>query len=292
MTGWMLSTLRLEHCILLGLCLGLLFIVWASRMGSWAQTRGGRAAKAVIELRRKSFHMLGGCILVAAFHFGLQSGILSPAYLGDSQTMPGAWMSSHAFLLATMFSTWSLEFARLTFPSVNAWYLRSFRGVVREKEFGKASGVAYFIPGCLAAAMAGPSDVAVLGMLCLSLGDAASSLGTALGCVPVGASSRKLEGSLACFVVCLSLACYTGLPLQQGAVTSAVVTLGEVMAEVIGVDDNLVLPMLTVVAVRVSFHPEFAKIFAAMVSTLSVGIGLGVVVACATPTSESSGKIK
>lgn len=55
----------------------------------------------------------------------------------------------------------------------------------------------------------------------------------------MGASARKVEGSVACFLVCAALGRYAGLELDVATVAAAVVTLGEVLAEVIGLDGAL-----------------------------------------------------
>lgn len=64
------------------------------------------------------------------------------------------------------------------------------------------AGIAFFLPGSLAAFMSADPDLAILGILFLSIGDAGASIGTAAGSFPVGTSSRMVEGSIACWTLC------------------------------------------------------------------------------------------
>jgi dolichol kinase len=125
-----------------------------------------------------------------------------------------------------------LEASRLMIPAVQRWYLSSFKGLIREKEINKAAGIAFFLPGALAAMLAGPSNIANMGILFLSIGDAAASIGTAAGYIPVGSSPRKVEGSIGCFVVCSAIGIWLGLEPTVALTASALVSFGEVLAEV------------------------------------------------------------
>ena len=53
----------------------------------------------------------------------------------------------------------------------------------------------------------------------------------------------------------------------------------QLLAEVIGLDDNLVLPMLGVLGVRLGYQPCFLEMFTVMGMGLLVGVALGAVVA-------------
>lgn len=175
---------------------------------------------------------------------------------------------------------------------VRKWYLKTFKGLVREKEFDNAAGIAYFIPGILAAMLASPSNTAILGILFLSIGDAASSLGTAAGFIPVGSSKRKVEGSIGCFIVCTAIGSFVGLSNEHAMITSGLVTFGEVLAEVIGLDDNLIIPMVCVLGVRIAEAPQFSQMGIVMGVGLAVGIILGTVVSLTTPSDPAVSKNK
>eukprot|EP00425_Heterocapsa_triquetra_P039170 CAMPEP_0195083988 /NCGR_PEP_ID=MMETSP0448-20130528/24774_1 /TAXON_ID=66468 /ORGANISM="Heterocapsa triquestra, Strain CCMP 448" /LENGTH=278 /DNA_ID=CAMNT_0040117251 /DNA_START=43 /DNA_END=875 /DNA_ORIENTATION=- len=275
LTNDIVSTERLETGILAGLTVGTAFLVLHGALGSTFRQWGPRPTKVCKELQRKSFHMIGGCLICAAYHWGIKHEYLTSAYLAESRDYNSGQrrpMDGASAFVAICFVSWTLEASRLLFESVQKWYLRSFKGLIREKENNKAAGIAYFLPGSLAAMLAGPENLAVLGILFLSIGDAAASIGTAAGSLRVGSSSRMWEGSIGCFVVCTALAVYVGLALDVALVTALLVTAGELLAEVIGLDDNLVIPMLGVMGVRIALAPQLPE----MAAIMAVGLGIGV----------------
>jgi dolichol kinase len=284
-------TEKVEQAIKIGYLVGSSFLVLNGLFGKSAKKMGGRVEKVFIELQRKSFHMIGGCLLATAYHWGMKLGYLSSAYItadtSASKSKDPRPFDGGAAFLSLCFIVWFVEFARLQIPVVRNWYLTTFKGLVREKEFNTAAGIAYFIPGILAAMLASPPNVAILGILFLSIGDAASSLGTAAGFIPVGSSKRKVEGSIGCFVVCTFLANFVGLSMDIALVTSFFVTLGEVLAEVIGLDDNLVIPMLGVLGVRIAEAPQYSSMATVMGAGLGIGILLGTVVSLTTPADPA-----
>jgi dolichol kinase len=285
-----ITTEKIELAIGLGFVIGTSFLVINALLGKWAKDTGGRIAKIFVEFERKSFHMIGGCLLASGYHWGMKKGYLTSAYMADKPKMARGqdWpLDAGAVYLAFCFSAWLVEFARLQIPFVRDLYLKTFKGLVREKEFNAASGVAYFIPGILVAMLAGPSNTAILGILFLSIGDAASSIGTAGGYIPVGSSKRKVEGSIACFIICGLLAHFAGLSVESSLVTSCLVTFAEVLAEVIGVDDNLIIPVVGVLGVRIAENPQYAILGGAMGAALGIGVLLGAVVSLTTPSDHS-----
>lgn len=292
----LLVTSRIEGLIFVGFAFG--GSLWAVHraFGESAERAGGRVAKVFTELQRKSFHMIGGCIICATYHWGMKRGLLMSAYQPCSDVsdeVAGALpradpMDAGVCFLAACLVSWILEASRFTVPAVQKWYLGSFKGLIRQKELTRAAGIAYFLPGSLVAMLAGPSNVAILGILFLSLGDAAASIGTAAGRIPVGASSRKVEGSIACFTVCLALGLVAGLPGGVAMVASVLVTLGELLAEIIGLDDNFVIPVLGVLGVRLGLCVQMGQLFMVMAGTLAVGVVLGVIVGSTTPKDSQT----
>lgn len=190
--------------------------------------------------------------------------------------------------MSLCFVTWIWDASRLMVPAIRNWYLSSFEGLVRAKEFDKAAGISYFLPGTLAAMLAGPPNIAILGVLYLSIGDAAASLGTAVGFIPVGRSTRKVEGSVGCFFVCWALGALVGLETHIAVTSAALVSAGEVLAEVIGLDDNLVIPMLGVMGIRIALAPRFAELLAVMGIGLAIGILLGLLVVAGRSKKKSA----
>ena len=286
----MVSEARVEMAIIGAYGIGTFFLIFHMIFGKMAMAKGGRVAKVFIELQRKSFHMVGGCINCTLYHWGIKKGYLHSAYQGDAvRTNPeGTRLDGAAAFIAGCFAVWLLEASRLMIPAVNTWYLTSFKGLVREKEVNKASGVAYFIPGCVAAMMAAPSNFAILGMLFLSVGDAAASIGTAGGFIPVGASPRKVEGSIGCLLVCFGIGCFFGLNPYVAFVTAGIVATGEVLAEVIGLDDNLVIPMLGVLGVRIAMASQFLQMATFAATAIGIAVILGVLVGATTSKNQAS----
>lgn len=286
----MIPTDRVERVIFAGYGIGLFFLIFHLIFGKKAMSKGGRIAKVFVELQRKSFHMIGGCFNCSLYHWGLKKGYFYSAYSGDAlATNPeGTRMDAAAAFISGCFAVWFLEASRLMIPFVQRWYLKSFKGLIRDKEVDKAAGIAYFIPGCVAAMMAAPSNFALMGILFLSIGDAAASIGTAWGYIPVGSSKRKVEGSIGCFLVCFAIGLYFNLGLYNSAITSGIVTFGEVLAEVIGLDDNLVIPMLGVLGIKIAIASQFTQMAKFAVGAVVFGVGLGVLVGSTTSANQDS----
>jgi len=95
--------------------------------GKRAKVAGGRTAKVFIELQRKSFHMIGGCILGSVYHYGVKYGALSSAYMGekgmnDVMMMEGKRpFDAGAAYMSLSFLVWMLEAARLQ-VKVKSWW--------------------------------------------------------------------------------------------------------------------------------------------------------------------------
>ena len=102
----------------------------------------------------------------------------------------------------------------------------------------------------------------------------------------MGTSSRKVEGSIGCFLVCTGLAIYAGLSTQVALIASGFVTFGEVLAEIIGLDDNFVIPMLGVLGVRIALFPQLGQ----MAAVMCVGLGIGVALAAIVGSTTSKDK--
>lgn len=64
------SSTRIEYLIWGSMGLGVGFSVLQKTFGGWGAKQGGRTAKVFIELQRKSFHMIGGCIICLIYHYG------------------------------------------------------------------------------------------------------------------------------------------------------------------------------------------------------------------------------
>eukprot|EP00798_Chlamydomonas_sp_ICE-L_P003192 gene3192-13209_t len=221
------------------------------------------------ELARKSFHIIGGTTIVAAYHYSLKQGLYSSAWQLEEQHegqppnfavffapwAVGIWTLE--FLRMVVFfapwseGIWTLEFWRMLFPGVNRFLFSMMQGIVREKEQASASGMSYFLPGALAAMVSYPPSQAMLAIMFLTMGDAAAGLGTAVGRIKVGSTSRKFEGTIAFWLVCFPMGVYTmdgcGGPKTKivlAGSASLAAAISELWAEVICFDDNLFVPVV------------------------------------------------
>uniref|UniRef100_A0A0G4HCC6 Dolichol kinase n=1 Tax=Chromera velia CCMP2878 TaxID=1169474 RepID=A0A0G4HCC6_9ALVE len=250
----------------------------------------GKTARLAAELQRKSFHMIGGIAICAVYHFGIKHGFLIPGNLsGGNREREGTLDGAVLFMFVTAV-VWSIEVSRIIFPSLQTLYMSAFKDLVRAKEKTKAAGIAYFLPGALGAMLAFPPGVAILGILYLSAGDTAASIGTALGNIPIGNTPRKVEGSVGCLVVSLALGLALSLPLDVALVAAVTVTVAEVMAEIMQLDDNLVIPMMGGLGVHIGCNPPpYGRILLCLMIGLVIGVGLGAGVG-ALSSSKLSGK--
>lgn len=251
----MLDTQRLEQLIYGGFVCGGCLLVVHLIFGKAAKRTGGRIEKMFVEFQRKAFHMIGGCIICSCYHWGIKHKFIRPAFSPETDSTA---MDGGAAFLAASFVCWIVEASRLTIPAVQTWYLKTFKGLIRQKEHSKAAGIAYFLPGALAA------------------------IGTAGGYIPVGTSSRKVEGSIGCFLVCTFLAIYAGLSSQVALIACSFVTFGELLAEIIGLDDNFVIPILGVLGVRIGLFPQLGQMAALMGVSLGIGVALAAIVGSTT----------
>ncbi|UCD37838.1 MAG: hypothetical protein JSW54_13615 [Fidelibacterota bacterium] len=122
-------------------------------------------------------------------------------------------------------------------------YHRFFGSVTRPSEARRPTGGMYVFLGYLLAAILFAPTVAILSMLFMSIGDTAAALvGQRYGRIHIG--HKTLEGSLACFIVCLLLTLSADL--------SPIVTIGGPAAATIAefirwplLNDNVVIPVFS-----------------------------------------------
>jgi len=66
----LMDNTRIEYLMWGCMGMGIGFSVLQKTFGGWGAKQGGRTAKVFIELQRKSFHMIGGCIICLIYHYG------------------------------------------------------------------------------------------------------------------------------------------------------------------------------------------------------------------------------
>ena len=101
---------------------------------------GQRTKRAIVELKRKSFHLLG--LLIPVIY-----------YMGSKYTV---WLDQHRAVLIMAACTgvvWVVEVLRLWWPAFRRGYSRTFAPLMRKKEMSeenvRLTGVAYFFLGNL-----------------------------------------------------------------------------------------------------------------------------------------------
>lgn len=201
--------------------------------------QGMRDAKAPIiradwrhALSRKVFHLFSLAYLVAYCGMGFPRSLYAF----------GVWL---AFVFA-------LETGRLHWEPFNRGIGRLFSGIIRETEHRAYSGVFYTAVGAfLVVLLAGRHPrVVTAALLGLALGDAAAALaGKAFGRHRVLGGAKSLEGSLACLCVCLGSALAAGLPLSAAVAGALAATLAELLPTTGICNDNLWMPVASVVAI-------------------------------------------
>ena len=200
-----------------------------------------RTARTIQEIERKLFHCLG--LLVPWGYY-----TLSTTYNYPKETC--VYLCVAITLLGICFDLLRIR----VFPAIND--LAFVQKLLRSEERDTLCGCSFFAVGnSMAIMLARRPAVAVTALMYLTLGDTAAALvGVAFGAHPINISETKkksIEGSLAMFAVCFT-SCSIMLAdvtlVEYVAVFSALVaTLVELYAPC-GVNDNLAIPVLSVVA--------------------------------------------
>jgi dolichol kinase len=174
-------------------------------------------------LERRFWHVLGGLLAIAPYGLG---ALDRPAYA-----------LLLAVLLAALLAT---DLVRLYHPAANALFTRVLGRLLLPRDLTGLNGTTYFMAGILLSVLLFPERLAVVSALFLVLGDfAAGVVGRRWGRTRLRAGGKSLEGSAACFAVCLAVAfpLLGGLAAAGGALAATLVEHAE-----IALDDNLLIP--------------------------------------------------
>ena len=175
------------------------------------------------EIKRKRFHLLTLLYIAAYWMLPL------PVVLGGLGTL----------IMIVLIG----ELVRLRVPSFNEWILAALGGVHRAEETQKISGLLWTLSGSLLTMAIYPDRVAVLAsLLYLAFGDAGAALfGKRFGKHKLF-WGKSLEGSLACFLICLCVGLFLfSFPLALAG--ALVATLIELIPWPL--NDNFWMPLLT-----------------------------------------------
>jgi dolichol kinase len=185
------------------------------------------------EFGRKAFHLLSLVYLGAYFIMGFPRVLVAL----------GAWFAVVA----------ALETARLTSERFNRSLMGFFQGLIRDAEKASFSGIFHTTAGTLAVMlMAGRQPrVVAAALACLAFGDAAAALaGKAWGRHRIPGGTKSIEGSLACFLVCLGAGAAAGLPWLPTAGGALAATIVELLPTTRFFNDNLWMPVAAATAMR------------------------------------------
>lgn len=157
----------------------------------------------VDEIKRKTFHILTLLYVIAYWYLPIHTVLY--------------------WLFAIIITVLIGEFVRLKNEKFNIFILKISGGVHRESETNKISGLAWTLSGAFFTIILFQDKTMVLtSFLYLAFGDAVAALiGKSYGRHKIYAG-KSLEGSFACFVVCLIIGLIV-LPTWQFAVLGALV---------------------------------------------------------------------
>jgi dolichol kinase len=146
-----------------------------------------------------------------------------------------------AILASLTAASFTIDVVRLNQPRIRTFFFIFFGRMVRDHERYNLLGATYLLLSSLICVHAFPKPVAVAALSYLILGDTVAALvGRAIGRVRI--FGKTLEGSLACFAVCLAIgAVIPSLSWPQRIVGALMATLIELVP--VPLDDNLRIPL-------------------------------------------------
>lgn len=205
-----------------------------------------RTKRALMELRRKSFHLLG-LLIPFIYYMGLK-------YSG--------WLTqSRASVIVGSLTTflWIVELLRLVSTDFRNLYNVVFASLLRKSETESPrafTGTGYFFLGTFLCIALFPPIIGISSMLCLVLGDmTAAIVGISFGYIKIG--KKSLEGTLAMFFMCFFIGCvlFWHVPLSEYVIFIG--AFSGTMTELLGpkwLDDNLSIPVATGTALTLAFR--------------------------------------
>ncbi|QTA89766.1 diacylglycerol/polyprenol kinase family protein [Desulfonema magnum] len=144
------------------------------------------------EINRKLFHL---------FALLLPAGIFYLPKIFDIHDLIPA-----AILIFLLFSIAAIEILRFNFPKTNEIFQSCFAFMLRKEEDQKITGSTYLIGSALICSILFRKvpHISFMSLTLFILGDAVAALvGQSMGKIKIG--KKSLEGSLACFILCLVL---------------------------------------------------------------------------------------
>ena len=193
------------------------------------------------ELKRKTIHLIGLLIPICYYFFREEDKIIAVIILFS--------------LTAILFS---LELLRLTNKRARRFFLIHFSSLLRTHEKQKITGTSCYLLSALLSVSFFDKELAIACLSFLVLGDMfAAIIGTRWGHTKI--ANKSLEGSLACFAVCLTIGLFVAwlfpgllIIIAIGAFTATIVELLP-----LGIDDNLTIPLISGLVMQILIHVVF-----------------------------------
>lgn len=186
------------------------------------------------EIKRKLFHLIGLAIPIGYY------------LVGDKST-------SLIILITVTAVYFGIEVLRRIDSRFEKLFLLNFSDIMRPEEQKTITATGYYlISSVLTIALFGRT-VAILSLLFLILGDSiAAIIGKSLGRIKI--SSKTLEGSLACFIMCSFIA-------MLGRLSSGIALAGAFTATVVefisvGSYDNFTIPLASGFVMQLLINPS------------------------------------
>ncbi len=202
--------------------------------------------------------------------------LLMPAGIFYLPQIPSiSYWAAPVILLILLIGSLVIEWLRMRHPKVQKIFHASFGHMLREEETRKTTGSTYIIGAafiCSVVFYRSP-HIAFMTLFMFILGDAVAALvGLAVGRIKIG--KKSLEGSLACFFLCMLLFVFVfphlplllqqwdgQIPLALALITSLSVTVLELWPMKIAphfvINDNLAVPVITGLIMQ-WLYPVFA----------------------------------
>jgi len=196
--------------------------------------------KMLKELKRKIIHLIGLLIPSCYYFFRERDPI------------------AIIILLSLTAIYFFLELLRLTNKRAQRYFLTHFSSLLRTHEKQKITGTGYYLLSGLLSVSLFKKELAIACLSFLVLGDMfAAIIGTRFGHKKIIAG-KSLEGSLACFIVCLVIGLFIAwlfpnyLNLKIIAIGAFVATIVELLP--LGLDDNLTIPLISGLVMEISIY--------------------------------------
>jgi len=198
-----------------------------------------RIPRVIKELKRKGFHF-GGLIIPIVYYVGIN-------YTSFFTKEVALWIMS---TITALYFIW--ECLRLNVPAVRDFCIRTYGGMMREKEKDRINGSFFYLLGSTLCIYAFNPLVTIASLLFLIVGDFTAALvGISYGKTKIG--NKSLEGTVAMFFTCLliSLVSFWGCNLGEqlafwGSLSASLVELFNPS----WIDDNLTIPCFSGLAIH------------------------------------------